>query len=116
MGKILGTAVIWAVSFLVGVICVLLGRANMRGDLSSIQAYHQSRVSERDSAAFGKQMGLGLILMGIGIMAFSVLGTVTLYTGVERFILAGIALLLVSLIAGLALCVRAMKKFNKGIF
>lgn len=106
----------FVISFLAGALCILLGRANMRGNISSVQAYHRSRVSEADRAAFGKQVGLGLVFIGVGIMAFSVLAAITLCTGRDLFILAGIVLLLAGLAAGLALCIRAMRKFNKGIF
>ena len=106
----------FVVPFLVGVVCVLLGRSNMRGNLSSLHAYHRSRVSEEDKMAFGKQVGLGTILVGVGIMVFSVLSAVTLYTGRDLFLQAGTVVLAASLVVGLGLSFHAMLKYNKGIF
>ncbi len=104
------------VTFLVGVVCIVLGISNMRGNISSLHSYHRSRVSEEDRIPFGKQVGLGIIIVGIGIIAFSVLSSVTLYTENDIFILVGTAILIIGIILGLVISFRAMIKYNKGIF
>ena len=68
------------VAFLVGVVCIVLGISNMRGNISTLHSYHRHRVSEEDRIPFGKQVGLGTMGIGIGIIIFSILSTVTLYT------------------------------------
>ena len=104
------------VTFLVGVVCIVLGISNMRGNISSLHSYHRSRVSEEDRIPFGKQVGLGTIIVGIGIIVFSVLSSVTLYTENDIFILVGTAVLIIGIILGLVKSFRAMIKYNKGIF
>ena len=104
------------VAFLVGVVCIVLGISNMRGNISSLHSYHRSRVSEEDRIPFGKQVGLGTIIVGIGIIVFSVLSSVTLYTENDIFILVGTAILIIGIILGLVISFRAMIKYNKGIF
>ena len=104
------------VAFLVGVVCIVLGISNMRGNISSLHSYHRHRVSEEDRIPFGKQVGLGTIIIGIGIMVFSVLLSVTLYTENDIFALIGTALLIMGLVIGLVISFRAMQKYNKGIF
>ena len=104
------------VTFLVGVVCIILGISNMRGNISSLHSYHRSRVSEEDRIPFGKQVGLGIIIVGIGIIVFSVLSSVTLYTENDIFILVGTAVLIIGIILGLVISFRAMIKYNKGIF
>ena len=104
------------VTFLVGVVCIVLGILNMRGNISSLHSYHRSRVSEEDRIPFGKQVGLGTIIVGIGIIVFSVLSSVTLYTENDIFILVGTAVLIIGIILGLVISFRAMIKYNKGIF
>ena len=104
------------VTFLVGVVCIILGISNMRGNISSLHSYHRSRVSEEDRIPFGKQVGLGTIIVGIGIIVFSVLSSVTLYTENDIFILVGTAVLIIGIILGLVISFRAMIKYNKGIF
>ena len=104
------------VTFLVGVVCIVLGISNMRGNISSLHSYHRSRVSEEDRIPFGKQVGLGTIIVGIGIIVFSVLSSVTLYTENDIFILVGTAVLIIGIILGLVISFRGMIKYNKGIF
>ena len=104
------------VTFLVGVICIVLGISNMKGNISSLHSYHRNRVSEEDRIPFGKQVGVGTIIIGIGIIVFSVLSAVTLYTENDIFILLGSVLLIGAIIIGLVISFRAMIKYNKGIF
>lgn len=104
------------VTFLVGVVCIILGILNMRGNISSLHSYHRHRVSEEDRIPFGKQVGLGTVIVGIALIIFSVLSAITLYTENNLFILIGIAVLFVGIILGLLISFRAMIKYNKGIF
>ena len=104
------------VAFLVGVVCIVLGISNMRGNIATLHSYHRHRVSEEDRIPFGKQVGLGTIIVGIDIIVFSVLSSVTLYTENNIFILVGTAVLMIGSILGLAISFRAMIKYNKGIF
>lgn len=104
------------VTLIVGIICVVLGASNMRGNISTIHSYHRHRVKEEDIIPFGKGVGLGTIIIGIAIIVFSVLSTVTLYTDNKIFILVGNVILIVGIIVGLVVSFRAMIKYNKGIF
>ena len=104
------------VAFLVGVVCIFIGISNMRGNISTLHSYHRHRVSEDDRIPFGKQVGWGTVIVGIGISIFSVLSTVTLYTENNIFILIGTVVLIVGIIIGLIMSFKAMIKYNKGIF
>ena len=106
----------YIVAFFVGVVCIVLGISNMRGNISSLHSYHRHRVSEEDRIPFGKQVGLGTMIIGIGIIIFSVMSAVTLYTENDIFILLGTVLLIGTIIIGLVISFRAMIKYNKGIF
>ena len=105
------------ISFLiVGVIIIFLGIMNIKGNLSLLHSYHKKRVSEEDRIPFGKQVGLGTIIIGIGIIVFSILSSITLYTENNTIILVGTAFLIVGIILGLVISFCAMIKYNKGIF
>ena len=106
----------YILTFLVGIICIAIGISNMKGNISSLHSYHRHRVSEEDRIPFGKQVGLGMIIIGVGIMVFSLLATITLYTKKDLFVLIGTALLIAAIVLGLAISFRAMIKYNKGIF
>ncbi len=104
------------VMMIVGIICIVLGISNMRGNISSIHSYHRHRVSEEDRAPFGKGVGFGTIIIGVAIIVFGSLSIVTLYTDKHAFVLAGVVVLIVGIIIGLVLSFHAMIKYNKGIF
>ena len=104
------------VTLLVGVICIVLGVSNMRGNISSLHSYHRHRVSEQDRIPFGKQVGLGTVIIGGGIVVFGVLSAITLYTENDMFVLIGTVILIAGLIVGSVITFRAMIKYNKGIF
>ena len=106
----------FVVTFLLGIVCIVLGIFNMHGNISSLHSYHRHRVSADDRLPFGKKVGLGTILVGVGIMVFSVLGAVTLCTGQELYTLIGTIVLIASIAVGLAISVYAMIKYNKGVF
>jgi len=104
------------VTALVGVVCIVLGISNMKGNISSLHSYHRSRVSEEDRIPFGRMVGLGTIIIGVAIIVFSGLSAVTLYTDNEMFTLIGTGILIAGIIVGLVISFKAMIKYNKGIF
>ena len=104
------------VTLIVGIICIVLGVLNMRGNISSIHSYHRQRVKEEDIIPFGKGVGLGTIIIGVAIIIFGILSAITLYTDNQSFVLAGVVILIVGIILGLVISFRAMIKYNKGIF
>ena len=106
----------FVVSFAVGVLCIVLGISNRRGNISSLHSYHRHRVSEEDRIPFGKEVGLGTVIIGCAIVVFSVLNAATTYTNVQIFALIGSGILIVGLVVGLAFSFHAMIKYNKGIF
>ncbi len=103
-------------AFLVGVICIVLGISNMRGNISSLHSYHRHRVSEEDRLPFGKRVGLGIVIVGAGVIIFSIFSALTVYTEKDLFALIGVAVLIVSIVVGLIISFKAMIKYNKGIF
>ena len=104
------------VPFVVGIICIVLGISNRKGNISSLHSYHRNRVSEEDRIAFGKRVGLGTILIGCAIIVFSILSVLTLVTGQEFYTLLGTVIMVAGLVVGLGISFAAMKKYNGGIF
>lgn len=104
------------VTLMVGALCIILGISNMRGNISSLHSYHRHRVSEEDRLPFGRIVGLGTVIIGIGVSVFSVLSAVTLYSKSDVFILVGSGIMIASFIVGIALSFYGMIKYNKGIF
>ena len=104
------------VTFLVGVICIAIGISNIKGNISSIHSYHRSRVSEEDRIPFGKNVGLGTIIIGCAVMFFSILSAISVFVEKDVLLLVGNIVLFAGLVVGLTLSFRGMIKYNKGIF
>ena len=104
------------VSALVGVVCIAIGISNRRGNISMLHSYHTKRVSEEDRIPFGKQVGLGTILIGIAVVIYSVLSAVAVHTGAAVWATVGTAVMVAGLVIGIAITFHAMFKYNKGIF
>ena len=101
---------------LVGIVCIVLGVSNCKGNISSLHSYHRQRVSEEDRIPFGKKVGLGTIIIGVAVIVFSGLSAVTLLTDNEIFTLIGTGILIAGIVVGLIISFKAMIKYNKGIF
>ena len=106
----------YAAPIVVGVICIVLGIFNFKGDISSLHSYHRHRVSEQDRLAFGRLVGSGTIIIGVSIVLLGTFMILTELTGIAVFTAVGTALMIVGLGVGLGMSFYAMKKYNKGIF
>lgn len=104
------------VSALVGVICITLGISNMKGNINSLHSYHRHRVTEEDRIPFGRLVGLGTIIIGVGVIVMSALSAVSVYTENELFTWIGMGVMAVGFIAGISVTFYGMIKYNKGIF
>lgn len=109
MGNVIGPV---ALGLLICVFAIL----NMRGNISSLHWYHRQRVSPEDVKPFGKRVGLGTLIIGIGLIAFGLFTLITHLTDKEVFILIGAGVLIPAIVVGLILTFHAMIKYNKGIF
>ncbi len=96
----------------VGILCIVLGVSNMRGNISSLHSYHRKRVREEDRLPFGRLVGLGTVIIGASIL----LCNFAYLLKTPFFHAVGTAILVVGLIVGLGISFYAMKKYNNGIF
>ena len=101
---------------ILGILLILIGVSNMKGNIASIHSYHRHRVSEQDKKPFGEKVGLGTLIIGCTLILFGILSYMTQQTGEPVFEIAGKGILIAGLAAGLGLSVYAMIKYNKGIF
>lgn len=102
--------------FAVGIILILLGMSNRKGNINSIHSYHRNRVSEEDKPIFGKLMGNGSIICGVGILVCGVLDLLTEFTGMPIFTTISPYIIFTSLAVGIGFMIYATNKYNKGIF
>lgn len=103
-------------AIIVGLVIIVLGILNIKGNISLLHSYHRKRVKEEDKLPFGKLVGLGTIIIGCAIIfmgGFSFLAT-AIQQGVFEII--GTIILIVGLVLGFAIILYALFKYNKGIF
>ena len=92
-----------------GLILIVIGIFNCKGNISTIHWYNRRKVSEEDRPAYAKWMGLGTILCGAGLMA----GGIFQYFAPEGIWSIPVV---VGLVIGLGLMLYAQLKFNHGLF
>ncbi len=106
----------YIVTFVLGIVCIVLGISHMKGNISSLHSYHKKRVSEEDRMVFGKKVGIGTIIIGIGLILFGGFSAAAHYTENESLVIIGMAVFFVFLAVGTGFSFYAMIKYNKGIF
>jgi hypothetical protein len=101
---------------IVGIVVIILGVQNMRGNISTLHRYHRKRVSEEDRIPFGRKVGSGTIIVGCVL----ILKACFQFAAEKRNILLldtiGPVILIAGLAAGFAIIIYAMIKYNKGVF
>ena len=101
---------------IVGIVLIVLGVINMTGNISSLHSYHRERVTEENRKPFGRMVGIGTILVGVGVIAEGVMMLLAEKLQNGTLVTVGTVLLPIFLAPGLVLVVIAMKKYNGGIF
>ena len=105
----------FAVSFVVGIICIVIGISNMKGNISSLHSYHRNRVKEEDILPFGRLVGMGTIIVGAAVILFSALSALAVALGNDVYTVIGTVVMIVGIVAGLGVAFYGMKKYNGGI-
>ena len=109
MGSVIGP-------IFVGIISIIIGILNTKGNIASLHRYHRKRVTEEDKIPFGKLVGSGTIIIGVSIIMFGLLSLATKLLRIELFEIVGSIFVVIGLVVGLGLSFYAMFKYNKGIF
>ena len=104
------------ITMLLGIVCIVLGTLNMKGNISTLHWYHKKRVSEENRLPFGRLVGLGTIIIGVALIIFAVFVLVATLTSNNLFYTIGGIELIVGVVIGIVISFYAMFKYNKGIF
>lgn len=104
------------VLLILGILLIVMGIAQRKGNLSLIHSYHYKRVSKNDIIPFGKTVGLGTIIIGSSMVINAMLYIIIYFTNIQIFELIGNIILITSFVIGIAIMFYAMFKYNKGIF
>ena len=94
---------------LIGLVLIVIGISNMRGNISLLHSYHRKRVKAEDIRPFGKTVGIGTIMIGITVILAGLL-TILDYASMSNVIL------ILGMVVGCGIIFYALFKYNKGIF
>ena len=97
------------IEIIIGLVLIIIGIFNMKGNISLLHSYHRKRVKKEDIIPFGKKVGTGSIIIGITIILAG-LFTILNYINIANTILV------IGLVIGFIIIFYAMFKYNKGIF
>lgn len=92
-----------------GTIFVFMGIINYKGNISTIHWYNRRNISNDNVKKYGKLMGFGTIIIGIGMITTGILQL--LYNSEELNYI-----LIISIIIGTIIMIYSQIKYNKGIF
>lgn len=104
------------ITILLGIMCIVLGIINFKGNISTLHSYHRNRVAPEDVLPFGRLVGIGTIIIGISVAAMGLLSVVAVTLNKEIYTIIGTVILILGLIVGCIISFGAMIKYNKGIF
>ena len=88
---------------ILGVILIVLGIMNMKGNISSLHWYHRQRVTEEDRKPFGKLVGLGTLIIGIAFVLSGILFWISEVTSTEIWLIIGCVITVGGIVVGLGL-------------
>ncbi|MBR2137998.1 MAG: hypothetical protein IJ966_01660 [Bacilli bacterium] len=97
------------IQIIIGLVIIIIGIFNMKGNISLLHSYHRKRVKKEDIIPFGKKLGIGSVIIGITIILTGVFTNLN-YTNISNVILV------IGLVTGFIIIFYAMFKYNKGIF
>lgn len=104
------------VSAIIGVVFIIIGIFNRKGNISMLHSYHTKRVREEDKLPFGKLVGLGMIIIGVSLILMAILAFLSTLLQEKVYFIIGISTLIAGFLAGLGISFYAMFKYNNGIF
>ena len=112
IGSIIGSSI----CIITGAVCIIIGILNKKGNVSMLHDYHINNIKKEDIIPFGKIVGRGMIIVGLTLIIYGVLFIPYELTKDNIYIVIQNIVLTVGLIIGLAICLYAIKKYNKRIF
>ena len=99
-----------------GIVLIVIGILNMRGNISTLKRRHRKRVAPADLKPFAMLIGIGTLVIGIGVLLMALFTFLSESMGNSSFISIGAGFLIVTAAIGLILQFYAMIKYNHGIF
>lgn len=94
---------------ILGILLLILGITNIRGNIASIHWYNRRKVTEKDRPKYGRWVGAGTCIIG-GSLVLSALLELAFQSEVFDYII------MAGCVIGLAAILYGQLRYNKGIF
>ena len=104
------------ITVIIGIVCIVIGFFNRKGNIEMLHSYHRKRVTEENRLPFGKLVGIGMIIIGISVIALGILMYFAESFQQDVYMTAGYIVFGVGMAIGFGITFYAMKKYNNGIF
>ena len=104
------------VTAILGVVCIVIGVLNIKGNISTLHAHHRKRVTEENIRPFGRLVGAGTIVIGAGFLLGGIFFGLSELLQNGAYANVGGVIVVVGIVVGLVISFAAMFKYNKGIF
>lgn len=104
------------ITTLVGILLVVIGVINLQGNISLLHSYHRKRVAPEDVKPLGKRVGAGMLICGGASFFYGLFSLIHEFAKHPVFLGIGAAILFVGIAVGLFIQLKAIIKYNKGLF
>lgn len=100
-----------------GLVFVVLGAFNLKGNIASIHWYNRRKVTRENQLPYCRLVGLGTVIIGVAMLLAAAAQIILAhFIGDDAAILLGGAITLAGIAVGIVLILIAQFKYNKGIF
>ena len=103
------------ITIVVGVVCIVIGALNGKGNISMLHSYHIDNIKEEDKLPFGKELGVAMFIVGGSLLINGVFAIIAEVLTDETYLGIGMGIMGVGLVIGCALALKTIKKYNKKI-
>ena len=91
-----------------GIVLSVIGVMNIRGNISAIHSYNRKKVREEDVPKYGRAVGTGTLIIGLGLIAAFAAGQWN--SAAQNYILVP------AFVVGFGFILYGQLKYNKGLF
>ena len=102
-------------TIIIGIVCIIIGIINKKGNISMLHSYHINNIKEEDKKPFSKLIGTGMIIVGITLVIYGALMIPSIVLENDMYNNIGNIVAIIGMLIGLVICLYAIKKYNKKI-
>ena len=106
----------FVITLILSIIFAIIGILNLNGNISMLHSYHRKRVTPEDVKPLGKRVGIGMLICAGSCFANALFSLLYEFIRQDAFVWIGTALLVAGLAVGIFIQLKAIIKYNKGLF